>query len=38
LLFTPAGTFTAGTIASALVTTVRDDEFQKYAAKNYSVA
>lgn len=38
LLFTPVGTFTAGVIASALVTTVRDDEFNKYAAKNYSVA
>jgi hypothetical protein len=38
VLFTPAGTFTAGTIASALVTTVRDDQFNKYAAKNYAVA
>lgn len=39
LLFqVPAATlFTAGTIASALVTTVRDDWFQKYAAKNYNV-
>lgn len=39
LLFqVPAGlTFTAGTIASALVTTVRDDQFNKYAAKNYTV-
>ena len=38
LLFTPAGTFTVGTIASALVTVVRDDNFNKYAASNYSVA
>jgi hypothetical protein len=38
LLFTPAGTFTTGTISSALVTTVRDDEFNKYAARNYNVA
>jgi hypothetical protein len=38
LLFTPSGTFTAGTIASALVTLVRDDQFNKYAAKNYSVS
>jgi hypothetical protein len=37
LLFTPVGTFTAGTIASALVTLVRDDYFAKFAAKNYSV-
>lgn len=29
--------FTAGTIASALVTTVRDDQFNRYAAKNFSV-
>lgn len=35
----PAGTnFSAGTIASALVTTVRDDWFQRQAAKNYTVA
>lgn len=34
----PSGNFTAGTIASALVTTVRDDQANKYAAKNYSVA
>lgn len=35
----PAGTnFSAGTIASALVTTVRDDWFQRQAAKNYSVS
>ena len=38
LLFTPVGTFTAGTIASALVTFVRDDQFNKYAAKAYQVA
>ena len=38
LLFTPSGTFTAGTIASAVVTTVRDDEFQRFAAKNYAVS
>jgi hypothetical protein len=32
----PAATdFTAGTIASALVTFVRDDQFQKYAANNF---
>ncbi len=35
----PAGTsFTTGTIASALVTVVRDDWFQRQAAKNYSVS
>lgn len=35
----PAGTnFSAGTISSALVTTVRDDQFNKYAAKNFTVA
>lgn len=34
----PAGVlFTAGTIASALVTTVRDDWFQRQAAKNFTV-
>lgn len=34
----PAATnFTAGTIASALVTTVRDDQFNKQAARNYNV-
>jgi hypothetical protein len=38
LLFTPVGTFTAGAIGSALVTLVRDDQFNKYGAKNYSVA
>lgn len=31
------GSFTAGTIASALVTTVRDDYAARYAQKNYSV-
>ena len=47
LLFSPlpavatpgtAANFSAGTIASALVVPCRDDEFQKYAAKNYTVA
>jgi len=40
LLFqVPAATlFTAGTISSALVVPCRDDQFNKYAAKNYSVA
>lgn len=40
LLFqVPAATlFTAGTIANAVVVPCRDDQFQKYAAKNYSVA
>jgi hypothetical protein len=44
LLFSPiksdgtAVNFTAGTIAFALVTTVRDDLANKQAAKNYSVA
>lgn len=40
LLFqVPAGVlFTAGTIASALVTTVRDDQFNRYAAKNFTVS
>lgn len=39
LLFqVPAATnFTAGTIANALVTPSRDDQFQRYAAKNYDV-
>lgn len=32
-----AENFSAGTIASALVTTVRDDQFNKYAARNFSV-
>lgn len=35
----PAGTnFSAGTIASALVTTVRDDYFVSQAARNYSMS
>lgn len=34
----PSGAFTAGTIASALVVMSRDDQFNKYAAKNYSVS
>ena len=40
LLFqVPAATlFTAGTIANAVVVPCRDDQFQKYAGKNYSVA
>ena len=38
LLFTPVGTYTTGTIASAIVTTVRDDQANKYAAKNFTVA
>lgn len=33
----PSGAFTAGTIASALVTVVRDDYFAKYAQKNFVV-
>jgi hypothetical protein len=37
LLFTPGGTFTLGTIASALVTTVRDDQFNRFGAKNFAV-
>lgn len=35
---TPAGLFTAGTINSALVTMIRDDQANKFAAKNFSVA
>jgi hypothetical protein len=38
LLFTPVGTFTTGVIASAIVTTVRDDQANKFAAANYKVA
>lgn len=34
----PSGNFTAGTIASAVVTTVRDDYAARYAAKNYKVS
>lgn len=33
----PSGSFSAGTIASALVTTGRDDYAIKYAAKNFTV-
>ena len=36
LLFTPIGTFTAGTIAYAIPTFVRDDQANKFAAKNYT--
>lgn len=35
---TPGGLFTAGTIASALVVWGRDDQANKFAARNYSVA
>ena len=40
LLFqVPSGTdFTAGTVASAIVTKVRDDQANRYAARNYVVA
>ena len=38
LLFTPSGTFTLGNISSAVVVPVRDDQFNKYAAHNYTVA
>lgn len=34
----PAGNFSAGTIAFALVTTTRDDQANRYAARNYSVS
>jgi hypothetical protein len=34
----PSGDFSAGTISSALVTMVRDDQANKYAAKNFVVA
>lgn len=34
----PSGSFTAGTIASALVTMVRDDQANKFAARNYAVS
>ncbi len=33
----PSGSFTAGTIASALITTVRDDQANKFASKNFTV-
>jgi len=39
LLFSVAtANLTAGTIASAIVTLVRDDQFNRYAQKNYTVA
>jgi hypothetical protein len=40
LLFSPAAAtnFTAGTVAAALVTVVRDDQANKQAAKNFSVS
>jgi hypothetical protein len=39
LLFSVAtANLTAGTIASAIVTTVRDDQFNKFAQKNFAVA
>ena len=38
LLFTPAGTFTVGTIAAAVVTMGRDDMSQAQAARNFVVA
>ena len=34
----PSGNFTAGTIAFALVTWARDDQANKFAARNYTVA
>jgi hypothetical protein len=34
----PSGSFTAGTIAFALVTFVRDDQANRFASKNYTVA
>lgn len=37
LAFTPSGTFTTGTVASALVTMGPPVQFNKYAARNYSV-
>jgi hypothetical protein len=37
LLFTPVGTFTAGTVG-AIVTMVRDDQANKFATKNFTVA
>ena len=37
LLMTAIGTPTAGTIAFALVTLVRDDQSNRFAAKNYKV-
>ncbi len=38
LLFTAVGTPTQGAIAFALVTLVRDDQANRYAAKNYKVS
>lgn len=38
LLFTPVGVFTAGTIAFAPVTMVRDDQANKFATSNFTVA
>jgi hypothetical protein len=40
LLFSPlaATNFTAGTIANAIITTVRDEQANRYAANNYKVA
>lgn len=40
LLFSPAASthFTAGTIGFAVVTSVRDDQANKYAARNYAVS
>lgn len=40
LLFSPSagGSFSAGTVAAALVTFVRDDQANKLAARNYSVS
>lgn len=35
---TPSGNFTAGTIASAVVTMARDDQANKYAGRNFAVA
>ena len=37
LLFTPVGTYTTGVIGSAIVTIVRDDQSNRYAAKNFVV-
>lgn len=36
--FVPTGVFTAGTINGAVVTMVRDDQANKYATKNFTVA
>lgn len=38
LQFTPVGTTTAGTVAFALVTLIRDDQANKFASKNFTVA